>query len=457
VLLVEDNAESRANAEDELIRQIPDAQIVWAGDAQTAMAYLDDLPFDLAVCDLKIPARPGDLTTDESNGVSIVSSIQERHPGTPIVILSGWGTIDNTEPYTASAEVLPAHGVPNLRMCQAANKGTPDGFANRLSPIRQGLANLATVHFEAPDDLDYSLKRAIAQFAADRGLSEVEVTRAGGLSGSANAIVMLRGEGKPVMRAFVKANDRVWLLDELRRQREFVEGYLDSSNWAHTIETLKAGLKDRAVYFSSLASNPSTYFQIASSDEPSAVAVIEKIERALEPWQMGNERMISIGELRRSHITNEVVESHGVSLEEFAALEAEGIRFRVDVVHGDLHGENVLVVEESRPLLVDFAYTEVAPGVLDPVTLEMGFLFHPESPLAASDDLRLDQWAQGEYLVGDRYAAVLKRCRDWALTGRTQEEFFAMSYAHAMRHLKRGIPTERVLAVARSAAHALGH
>jgi len=456
ILLVEDNAESRAAAEDELQRQFPDAQIDWAGDLESAKSILASRSVDLAVCDLKIPARPGELTTSEANGLAVVSLLQEQHPGTPIIILSAYGTMENTEPYTAAAEVLSAYGVPDLRMCQAANKGNPAAFESRLRPIKEGLASLEAVDFEAPEDLDHTLMCSIAQFAAVRGFSQAEVTKAGGLSGSANAIVALRATGRPIMRVFAKANDRHWLLDELHRQREFVEGYLDASNFAHTIETLRAGLRDKAAYFSSLASDPMTLFQLAAVDEARATAALERLESAAAPWKMNETRGLSVGALRRLHASDEELASRGVFLDEFAELEELELPFRFDVTHGDLHGENVLVVDDSRPVMVDFAYTEVAPGVLDPVTLEMSFLFHPESPLANLAGVEIDGWATGLYAPGSRFEAVLTRCRHWALKECGADQFNAMSYAHAMRHVKRGIPVDQVLALARSSARALG-
>jgi CheY-like chemotaxis protein len=459
VLLVEDNADSREAAEDEILRQIPEARISWAGDAESAMAFIDAGFFDLAVCDLKIPARPRELTTNESNGISIVSRLQRDYPGTPIIIFSAYGTVENTEPYTAGAERLAAHGVPDLKMCQAATKGSSDSFAERLSPISSGLKELAGVQIAGASDLEPFLRRAISQFAVDRSFSSAEVTKVGGLSGSSNAIVTLRGDGVPPLRTFVKENERVWLLDEIKRQDRFVHGYLDSSNWASRITTLKAGLRDRAAYFSSLAANSVSFFELAASDEVAARAVLDKLEAAIKPWEMRTVTNPSIGDLRRAHLSDDELAATKVDLGEFRALEALRVNITSDVIHGDLHGENVLVMDAVRPVLVDFAYCEIAPGVTDPVTLEMSFLFHPETPLTEVElrDIDLENWAEGHYAEDTQFEAVLRRCREWSLSNRSPDEFYAMSYAHAIRHLKRGTSPQQVMSVARSAARALGH
>lgn len=455
VLVVEDNAESRAATIDDILRALPDADICWAAEAESALALVDNSAFDLAVCDLKIPARPGEITTQESHGLAVVGALRARQPGTPVIILSGYGTVETVEPYTAGADILAALGAPRLPMCQAAVKGASDGFTARLTPIGEGMAALAAVDLNSGSDLDPMLERAIAQFASTHQYSQAEVAKASGLSGSVNAVVVMRATGKPPKRVFVKVNTREWLLDEVSRQKQFVEGSLDSANWAPTLAILQAGLRDRAAYFSSLATDPSDLFALSDSNEMLALEVVGRIESAMLPWQMAEKDSCTVGDLRRKHLPDEQLTRLGFDLSEFADAEALVVECSRAVTHGDLHGENVLVVDGTRPILVDFAYTEVSLGILDPVTLEMSFLFHPSSPVVRDGrDVRYERWAEGDYLPDSKQRLLLARCREWALASRGSSEFYAASYAHAIRHLKRTdtVAPDRALAVARSAA-----
>lgn len=458
VLVVEDNAESRAAAIEEILRALPQAQISWAADSESAMALVESIFFDLAVCDLKIPARHGEITTQESHGLAVIGALQARQPGTPIIILSGYGTVQNVGPYAAGAEVLPAYGVPRLPMCQAAVKGDPNGFEAQLAPISGGMVDLSAVVLVSGPDLDPMLERAIAQFAVSHQYSQADVAKATGLSGSVNAIVVMRSAGKPPKRVFVKVNDREWLLDEVARQKQFVEGSLDSSNWAPTLDLLKAGLRGSAAYFSSLATDPIDLFSLSEIDDSLAVDAIDRLTTAVVPWRLSDVVGHTVGDLRRLHFPDDAVARLGFDLSEFAEVEAAQVDCTRAVIHGDLHGENVLVVEGTRPVLVDFAYTEVGPAMLDPVTLEMSFLFHPSSPAARDGRaIQYDRWAEGDYLPDNRQQATVQRCRSWAFEGRSSPEFLAVSYAHAIRHLKRGdtVDPAHALAVARSAAFAL--
>jgi CheY-like chemotaxis protein len=455
VLLVEDNAESRRAAEADIAEMMPSAVVHWAGDSHSALAMIAENVYDLAVCDLRIPAGPKGLSLSEANGLAVVAKLRESQPGTPVIILSGFGTVEDTEPYTAGATLLGAHGVTALKMCQAVVKGVEDEFTNRLRPIQEGQTKVFALEFTAPKDLDWLLRRAISQFAVDRGMTQVEVTRAGGLSGSTNAIVNMRRPNAPEMRAFVKVDDRAWILDELERRRKWVEGYLDSSNWAPTIGDLSAGLRNRAAYFSSLASNPKTLFEIAGADDSAGSEVVERLELALAPWNVSKTVTKTVGDLRRAHLSDADLFAVGASVDEFAEVESLALDITLRVCHGDLHGENVLVVEGGRPVIVDFAYTDFEPASEDPITLEMSLIFHPSSPLAGGTQFDYERWADGDYLPNDELSATRARCREWALREASREQFMAVSYAHAIRHLKREVPANVALAVARSAAAAL--
>lgn len=458
VLLVEDNAESMVATAEDIQSALPGAEIAWAADAESALALIQDSFFDLAICDLKIPARPGEISTQESHGLRVVGEVQARQPGTPIIILSGYGTVEKLDPYTAAADVLSVLGVPRLPMCQAAVKGAFVGFGSRLEPIRAGMDALSAVEITGLADMDPMLERAIAQHAVSHEYSTVEVAKASGLSGSVNAVVVMSSAGKPPKRVFIKVNRLDWILDEVSRQKRFVEGFLDPAHWAPTLGTVQAGLRDKGAYFSSLATDPIDLFTLSEQNEENAVEVIARLDAVSLPWRMAESHTYTIGDLRRLHLSDAHVSDLGLDLSEFVEVEDLEVVLAHSVTHGDLHGENILVVDGTRPLLVDFAYTDVAPAVVDPVTLEMSFLFHPASPLVRDGRaVRYENWAEGNYLPDTRHESVVQRCRAWAGEGRDKREFLAMSYAHALRHLKHvdTVAPDQALAVARSAARSL--
>jgi CheY-like chemotaxis protein len=79
ILLVEDDAASRY-AFARLLRG-QGYEVIEAGDGNEAVALLDGLPVDLVITDMVLP---------KINGLHLVSLIQARRPGIPIVLMSGY-------------------------------------------------------------------------------------------------------------------------------------------------------------------------------------------------------------------------------------------------------------------------------------------------------------------------------------------------------------------------------
>jgi DNA-binding response OmpR family regulator len=56
--------------------------VVTVSDPTTALMELRETRFDLILTDLIMPAI---------NGISLISSLRQQHPGTPIIAMTGWG------------------------------------------------------------------------------------------------------------------------------------------------------------------------------------------------------------------------------------------------------------------------------------------------------------------------------------------------------------------------------
>ena len=79
ILLVEDDAASRY-AFARLLRG-QGYEVIEAGDGNEAVAFLDGFAIDLVITDMVLP---------KINGLHLVSLIQARRPGIPIVLMSGY-------------------------------------------------------------------------------------------------------------------------------------------------------------------------------------------------------------------------------------------------------------------------------------------------------------------------------------------------------------------------------
>jgi hypothetical protein len=181
-------------------------------------------------------------------------------------------------------------------------------------------------------------------------------------------------------------------------------------------------------------------------DEPQVIADVRTLMTQWEP--MAEERRVTFRQLRESQISSDalqaVVYQHDSQAEELSAAINENDRIIVPVTffpqHGDLHGENVLLASSSRPTLIDCGDVGLHPAGLDPVTLELSLILHPESPLASSrwpSPTVASHWLDVDSFVqGCPYREFVLSCRQWALEVAGSEGIRVAAFQHVTRQLK---------------------
>jgi hypothetical protein len=122
------------------------------------------------------------------------------------------------------------------------------------------------------------------------------------------------------------------------------------------------------------------------------------------------------------------------------ALEAIAVPIRSCPSHGDLHGGNLLLASPEEPLLIDFGRLGPAGASLDPITLELSAVLHPDAgqPLDGwpSHDQASHWMDLDTYLVGCPYPEFVRNCRGWARhVARGEREQDAFVYSYALRQL----------------------
>ncbi|HAV65243.1 MAG TPA: DNA-binding response regulator [Verrucomicrobiales bacterium] len=79
IVVVDDHAIFRRGVRDILMESLPQARVVEAGDAPTAMRVIDTNSPDLVVLDISMPGR---------TGVDLLRDINQAHPSLPVLVLS---------------------------------------------------------------------------------------------------------------------------------------------------------------------------------------------------------------------------------------------------------------------------------------------------------------------------------------------------------------------------------
>jgi hypothetical protein len=116
------------------------------------------------------------------------------------------------------------------------------------------------------------------------------------------------------------------------------------------------------------------------------------------------------------------------------------------------------LVDNNRPVMIDFAEVDESPISTDPVTLELSNYFHPRG-VGCSADARADILA-GAGCTGAPDPAVgpfVRECRQWAqAVAAGDRERLACAYGYAARQLKyEDTDKELAAAIACAAVNAL--
>ena len=84
ILIVDDNP-NMASLLSEML-DVFDFQSKVSGDGDTALKLLDDGDFAMVITDLKMPRM---------SGTELLTAIKEKHPGLPVVVISGYNVGSN--------------------------------------------------------------------------------------------------------------------------------------------------------------------------------------------------------------------------------------------------------------------------------------------------------------------------------------------------------------------------
>lgn len=134
-------------------------------------------------------------------------------------------------------------------------------------------------------------------------------------------------------------------------------------------------------------------------------------------------------------------------------FENREVQTRWACIHGDLHGCNVLVSSAGATVLIDYGDVGEGPASLDPVTLELSILFHPNAADAAATWPSTEQaksWGNLDaYLVDCPFPEFIRQCREWALRiAAGNRDVAASAYSYLVRQLKYdGTDKERAIAL----------
>ena len=447
VLIVEDE-ENFVEELRETIAGLPgDSEIRVADSRDQAYEMLENGFLDLVILDLTIPTVSGALDADPEHGHAVFNRIRVVAPGTPIFVLTG-----------SPAEDFIPELLSNQQQIDIWSEGQETGtilFLKKfhadkcpeiLTPVAQAIERLSEVELDRGGiGLSLAEDRLIRIFARKfQGVRCVVSGLGRGLSGA--RVIRLRvtdSQGVQVHDAVAKLSTPA----NVRREGDCYDHHvtrLASAAIPRKLATLEFGAHKLAGVFFALADGfDESAFDVVRNAPEQSEAVIRNVEAAMARWIEGvPETRRSIGQIRQLLLSDESLDEvrDTFDLDWIQEFENRDIQALWGCSHGDFHGCNVLV-SPTGVALIDYGDVCDGPASLDPVTLELSLLFHPDAPDRAGAWPSAEQaskWGDLEaYLEGCPFPQFIRECRDWALrAGVGAREVAASAYSYLVRQLK---------------------
>jgi CheY-like chemotaxis protein len=476
LLIIEDQAdlaEEITSALHALDLPVP-INVTVARSKSSALEAIRDQTYDFVVCDRRIPSTDGALDAADEHGDSVFDTIRLRLPGTPTAVLTAFASLSRAQELIKAARSGDVFG--SGEEWSMAILFTKDELLECLEYLKKAATEIAILEdieidaqeFEPGRELTRTERRLIQVFARPFGSIVRVRPLGGGLSDARTCLVIVEDRHGTVRgRTVAKLGQLDAIRSEEHRFLEHVASSLNVPSFTALWKKIEVGAGDVAGLFYSLANGyDKSLFDLVVVDPDAAAAVVTRLDDIFKPWtQEPPRRMMSVGDIRRLLIDDNAVSRHCVRYLDgipWEAFERRRVNVNLCPQHGDLHGHNVLVTDDGRPVLIDYGDVCEATSVLDPVTLELSLIFHPKNIRAYEEWPSLEEaqkWPNVDEFAGrSRFAPVINAARALAVkTGVGQRELYATAYAYAMRQLKY-IDTDKEVAVAiiSSAINAFG-
>lgn len=448
VLCIEDEEEIRDYLFSELQGLSNDKiEITFAESRDEASSFLqNDFFYDYITLDLTIPITTGSFEKSSSNGLGLLGEVKEKYPGTPVLVLTGTSTVKMMQQFLLTSNNVDIwYDDRDMPTVSHLEKSNIFQFLNNISPCISSVLALNDIELSYSfENLPIAHDRLIRIFAKKNNAEFVKIEVIGGGYSDAKvyALVLNDRRGRVLHRCIAKCGSRKDI-------------DIDSDNFSRLISMLKPEATPRKIdhirygaginsaVFYGLATEHKYSLFSACNNGVMSLEVLYSLENILSNWH-GNdiEERRQIKDIRRSLLSDESADrlTSIYGIDEATSFEENYAQCRVSYIHGDLHGENILVdIDNGVTTLIDYGDVKEECTILDPLTLECSFLFHANSPCGDWPTISsINEWCNLENYIKDcPYSREIQFCRDWTdKVGVGNRELAACLYSYALRQLK---------------------
>lgn len=447
VLVVEDDDDFVTEILAMINEVAPTANVKVARGRNSACSLLETEFFDFAILDLKIPTIDGALDATPEHGKNVFHHARSVAPGTKLLILTGSPSDDfisdllqqkhDADIWSEGCEIATVEFLRKLDLEQA-----PAKIYNMLSAV----AALSDIELSlAGVNLQIQQDRLIRIMAKHFDAARCVVSPVGlGKSGAVPLrLKLVAADGHQIQQIVAKLASHKKVFDENTRHDKHVV-LLENAATPRKVLMHEFGAGATAGLFYQLADGYDvSMFDLMKKNDTQAAAAVVAASRLTAKWSTGDmEERHPVADIRRCCVKDpqatELVERY--DLEWAAAFEEHVVSTRWRCVHGDLHGENILVSGDSRAILIDFGDVGYSAAAYDPVTLELSAVLQKNATYSSDwpTDAQCEVWNNLDlYLENSPVPEFIRACRTWAIKNAAGlREIAAAAYCYLLRQLK---------------------
>lgn len=447
ILCIEDEEEVRNILYSELKKISKRVEVTFAASRDDAVLILEQGPFfDYVTLDLTIPAVTGSFDKSPQNGLAVLGMAKELCPGTPVLILTGTSTLQMVGQFleTSNNVDIWSEGLTRPTVSHLIKADLVD-LAKEIGPRISAVLDLNEVELSFSfDSLPLPHDRLIRILAKKVGAITVDISVIGGGYSDARvySLVLFDTRGLELMRCVAKCGKRSEIDTDSQNFDTHVVRLLPEAT-PRKVNHLRYGASDSSAVFYGLAANYPLSFFSACRDHVITENIRSSLTNILSNWhKISVQERKKIRDIRRTLLNDEhfnrIAEEYSIT--DANEFEDRYLQCNISCIHGDLHGENVLVsLEKDGSTLIDYGDVMQGCSILDPLTLECSFLFHEKSPHKDWPSVEaIKHWSSLEdYLIDCPYSDEVRFCRGWIREiGVNNRELAACLYSYALRQLK---------------------
>lgn len=459
MLIVEDDEDFVTELEALIAAAEPNADVVVARCREDACRLLDVRFFDLAVLDLNIPTQDGGLDADPAHGKLVFHHARTAAPGTKLLVLTG-----------SPSEDFIADMLAQKHDADIWSEGTKVGTVEFLRKIdivqADAIIGRVLTAITALDDVELDARginlqtgedRLVRIFAKKFAAARCVVSPIGaGRSGASTYRLQLHDSSGTAFQVAVGKLAALAKVEDESARYDARVALLDPASTPRKMATIEFGAGPIAGVFYQLAvGHDASLFSLLGTDDALAARAVESAAAALGAWVPGDaQARYSVAAIRRPWLDDPTAARLATEygLHWATGLEAREIQTRWCNVHGDLHGENVLVSADGTSVVIDFGDVKHGTASYDPVTLSLSAVLQRNPTLSerwpTREQCRL--WHDLDaYLSGSPIPLFVRACRAWAESRAAgRREVGASAYSYLLRQLKYDdTDKERILAL----------